>query len=138
MRHIRQPTLALAVTLASLGACRHDGSAGPSPLLAAGTYVLESTTGRGAASGTIVLSAAGTAERRVRYPLAGGGLSAESVARGTFRLRDDGTVDLRLSEGDGPSPYIWRPLTNLNAGLLQLRHPDPADGPDIVESYRRQ
>ena len=73
----------------------------------------------------------------MRYALADGRLSAEYVARGTFRVAGDGTVDLRLREDDGRSAYVWRPRASLTGAVLRLRHPAPADGPDIVESYRR-
>ena len=127
---------ALAVTLASTVACSGDG-AGPGSVIAYGTYSLESTSGRGPAAGTVTLSPLARAERRVRYALADGRLSTEYVARGTFRVAGDGTVDLRLREDDGRSAHVWRPRTQLIGGVLRLRHPDPADGPDIVESYRR-
>jgi hypothetical protein len=82
------------------------------------------------------LSLYGAAERRVRYARPTGGLSAEYVARGTFRLTGGDAVTFQLREGE--SPYVWRPRATLSGEVLQLRHPDPADGPDIVESYRRQ
>ena len=110
---------------------------GPPAESVAGTYMMTTVTGRGPATGSVTLSAAGEAERRVRYRHSGGELSSEYVARGTFQVRADGTVDLRLRENDGQSPYVWRPLARLNENTLSLRHPDPADGPDIVETYER-
>jgi hypothetical protein len=136
MSHARLTAFALAATLASTGACLGDG-AGPGSVTPYGTYSLESTSGRGPAAGTVRLSPPARAERRVRYALANGSLSTEYVATGTFRVAGDGTVDLRLREDDGRSAYVWRPRTNLTGAVLRLRHPDPADGPDIVESYRR-
>jgi hypothetical protein len=86
----------------------------------------------------MTLSAAGEAERRVRYERSGGDLSAEYVARGTFQPRADGAIDLRLREDDGRAPIAWRPLSQLDGEVLRLRYPDPADGPEIVETYQRQ
>ena len=135
--HARCGLLLVSVVVAALSGCSH-GDAGLSPLLAQGTYTLEAVSGRGAASGSIVLSMAGEAVRRVRYAQPGVSQSMEYVARGSFRLAADGTLDLRLREDDGRSPYVWQPVASLRGGVLQLRFPDPGDGPDIVESYRRQ
>ena len=126
---------ALSLSLTALLACSR-GDVALGPVLTQGTYVLESVSGRGPASGTMLLSLYGTAERRVRYAGSTGGLSAEYVARGTFRLTGGGAVALQLREGE--SPHVWRPRATLSGDVLRLRHPDPADGPDIVESYRRQ
>jgi hypothetical protein len=126
-----------ALCLAALLACDHDERAGFAPRLAlAGTYALESVSGRGPVSGTLVLFATGQAERRVRYRLPDGGLSPEYVARGSFELQAGGVLDLALREDDGRSPYVWRPRATLTGDVVELRHPDPADGPDIVDSYR--
>lgn len=136
MTHPCLATLVLMVTLAPIVAC--TDSAGPSSAAVSGLYVLESVSGRGPATGSATLSRSGEAERRVRYTLPTGGQSPEYVARGTFRLHADGTIDLQLREDDGHSTYIWRPIASLSAGVLRLQHPDPADGPDIVELYRRR
>lgn len=124
-----------AFGVVGLAACEGD-PVGPSP--AAGEYVLEAVSGRGPIDGTIVLSSSGRATRSVRFQVADGGTSREYLAVGSFRVADGGAVDLRLREDGGVSEYEWRPHTTLADGLLQLRHPDPADGPDIVESYRRR
>ena len=127
-------SLSLTALTATLACSRGDGIA-VGPVLTQGTYVLESVSGRGPASGTMHLSLYGAAERRVRYARPDG-LSEEYVARGTFRLGRGGAVTFQLREGE--SPYVWRPRATLSGEVLRLRHPDPADGPDIVESYRRQ
>ena len=128
-------SLVPAALLLLAASCSADGT-GPLAAPYAGTYVLTSVSGHGAATGSVTLSRAGDAERRVRFQQ-GGGLSPEYVARGTIHLRLDGTADLQLREDDGRSPYVWRPLAKLTAGELTIRYPDPADGPDIVETYRR-
>jgi hypothetical protein len=129
----RRPLGALAVSLLILSACKTD-MPGPPAESVAGIYVMTTVSGRGPATGSVTLSATGEAERRVRYRQREGDLSQEYVARGTFHVRADGTVDLQLLE----SGHVWRPLTRLDGDLLSLRHPDPADGPDIVETYKRQ
>lgn len=121
----------------ALAACE-PVTAGLPPSSVAGTYVMVAVTGRGPAEGSVALSSIGAAERRVRYRQSNGSLSAEYVARGTFQVRADRTVDLRLREDAGRSPYVWRPLARVGDGVFVLRHPDPADGPDIIETYERQ
>ena len=128
-------SFALAIGLLALPACGDDGL-GPATERHAGTYPLTAVAGRGPASGTVTLSADGTAERRVRH-LSNGTLSGEDVAQGTFRPRADGTVDLQLRARNGQSEYVWRPTALLHEGLLVLRSYDPADGPDILETYQR-
>jgi hypothetical protein len=126
-----------ALSLSPIAAC-HDGDGVVSPLSASGTYVLESVTGRGPAAGTVLLTPTGQAVRRVRYAQAAAVLSPEWIARGTFSIAGSGVLDLRLREDDGRSTHVWRPSATLVHSVLRIRHPDPADGPDIVESYRRQ
>jgi len=127
-------SVAVAMILAAATAC-HSDATGPGYGLLAGTWTLSSVSGRGPISGGLILSPAGGAERRVRYGRDTG--SPESVARGTYRLRSDGTIDLQLRENDGRSEYVWRPIARVTGGSVEIRHPDPADGPDIVETYRR-
>jgi hypothetical protein len=107
------------------------------PQIAAGTYVLEAVSGRGPVSGAFVLTGSGGAERRVQYAPPRGTGAREYVATGTFRLRAY-SIDFALREDEGRSPYVWRPRGEWSAGRFNIRHPDPADGPDIVETYRRQ
>ena len=127
--------IALGAACAALIGC--SGATAPGGELASGTYVLESVSGRGPAAGTLMLTRGGYAERRVRYTEPNGSLSKEYIATGRFALRDDGTLDLQLREMGAKSDYIWKPETRLIEGRVELRHPDPADGPDVVEAYRR-
>lgn len=131
----RLRSVALALVFVTASAC-HSDSTGPGYAFAAGTYVLTSVNGRGPDSGSLTLSAAGQAERRVRYAQ-GSGTSPEYVARGSYQVGTDGIIDLRLREDDGRSEYEWRPMARLTGRAVELRHPDPADGPDIVERYER-
>lgn len=127
-----------AMLIPLLAACERGVAPGPPPSEVAGTYVMTTVSGRGPETGSLSLSPFGDAVRRVRYRQAGGELSAEHIARGRFLVRADGTVDLRLREDDGRAPHEWRPLARLSNDVFVLRHPDPADGPDIIETYERQ
>ena len=107
------------------------------PTLAAGTYVLEAVSGRGPASGTFVLAGSGEAERRVQYIAPSWMAGVELVAVGTFRLYAD-SIEFAFREDAGRSSYDWTVRGVRSAERFSIRHPDPADGPDIVETYRRQ
>lgn len=128
----------LAVLPLALSACEGGVAPGPSPSEVAGTYVMISVAGRGPVTGRLTLSPSGDVVRRVRYRQSNGELSSEHIARGTFLVRADGSVDLRLREDDGRSTFEWKPLARLSDGVFTIRHPDPADGPDIIERYERQ
>jgi hypothetical protein len=73
----------------------------------------------------------------VRYRNGDGTLSAEEVTRGTFILREDNTLDLRFPATTPGSAYVWKPEATLNAGVLRLQYPHPADGIG-VEVYNKQ
>ena len=126
IRHIASAVLALTAA-----AC--DGATAPStPSDAAGLYVLESVSGRGPASGNMTLTAAGRAERRVRYTSTPGELSSA----GTFEIAPPGILFV-LIEQSSPSSYAWRVRGEWTGRRFTIRYPDPADGPDIVETFRR-
>jgi hypothetical protein len=122
----------VALVLLSATGCRADGT-GPGYSVLAGTYSLTSVSGRGPSSGLLVLSSSGQAERRVRF--ASGSTSPEYVARGSYRLREDGSIELQLREDDGRSEYVWRPAARRIGRAVEIRHPDPGDGADIIETY---
>ena len=128
--------IAAGVVCATLLACSEPTA--PAPAIN-GTYVLESVSGRGPATGTLILTHQGYAERRVRFAERNGALSPEYLARGTAAVRSDNSIDLQLREMNGAlKDHVWTPATRIVDGQIELRHPDPADGPDIVERYRRQ
>jgi hypothetical protein len=105
----------------------------------AGAYVLESQTGRYApVSGTIVLTSDARAERRVRYSTAVADSTREYVVTGTFELHSDDTIHLLLNESCGTSVCVWDVRGTRTADHFTLQYPDPADGPPITETYRRQ
>lgn len=112
--------------------------AGPPLASVAGTYLMTGVSGPGPVSGSITLTSSGDAERRVRYRSSSGVLSSDYVAIGVFQTRTDGTIDLRLREDGGQSQYVWQPLTELRGRVLTVSSLDPADGPNIVETYERQ
>ena len=125
--------VAFVAALMVAAACRGEAT-GPGNSLIAGSYALASVSGRGPVSGSLVLSPTGQAERRVRFTQ--GNSSTEYVARGTYQVRPGGIIELALREDDGRSPYVWRPTAAFVDGRVELRYPDPADGPDIVERYQ--
>ena len=103
-----------------------------------GTYVLESASGRGPITGTLILTRQGYAERRVRFRQPNGGLSKEYLARGRVTVKPDDTIELELREMDLTSDLPWTPSTRLIDGGIEISHPDGGDGPEIVETYRRK
>ena len=86
----------------------------------------------------MVLTSGGQVERKVRYRQPDGSLSSEYVALGTFHVTETSSLEIGLHEDGGKSPYIWKPLATLRDGVLSLEYPDPADGPNIIEMYKRQ
>jgi hypothetical protein len=103
-----------------------------------GTYSLASVTGRGPATGTLVLTRQGYAERRVRFRELGGALSREYLARGTAEFQSDSTILLTLREMDPASPIPWTPDARFTGKGVQIVYYDVVDGSEIVETYRRQ
>ena len=127
-----------AVTLtAVLAGCTER--LGPSDV--AGTYALETVNGmplplpgiNAPVTGTITLTATGGAERRISYTIDEQGTVREFVATGTFQLMGS---ELRLTLQEGT--YLWTPSADLVGTTITLTYPHPADGPDIVESYRHR
>ena len=127
--------LLVLVCVSGSVACRDTVQ--PDQSVAFGSYELESVSGRGPATGSMVFIPGGQAERRVRYRQPDGSLSSELVAIGTFRVTEAQSVELGLHENGGSSPYVWKLTGTLDDGVLTLEYPDPADG-WIVETYRRQ
>jgi hypothetical protein len=128
--------LSTIVSAAAVAGC-HDGLA---PRDVAGTYTLHSVNGTPVplsgvnvlVSGAVTLTALGDAQRRVTYRVAADGTVREFVATGRFRV-EGSVVELALTQ-DG---FVWRPHATLQDGTLTLTYPHPADGPDIIEAYRR-
>jgi hypothetical protein len=126
----------LGASVASVS-CRSSTQPDLDPRLAAGTYILQTVAGRGPVSGTFVLTAYGSAERHVSYAAPAGGTAPDYSAVGSFRLRGD-SIEFALREDGGRSQYVWNPRGNWSATSFYIRYGDPADGLDIVETYRRQ
>lgn len=124
----------LAFVLAvALTACRDEPTV--SPTQAAGTYVLESVSGRGPSTGTITLSSNGRADRQAHFTSQGSPFDQHFV--GSFRIEED-SIAFMLRPSDSSSDFVW-PVTGQWLGTeFTLQYPDPADGPAVVERYRRQ
>jgi hypothetical protein len=116
--------------------CRN--SAEPNQRLAVGAYFLESVSGRGPVAGSMLLIPGGQVERRVRYRQPDGSLSSDYIAVGTYRVTGTSDLEIGLRENGGTSTYVWKPLAKFSDGVLSLQYPDPADGPNIVERYKRR
>ena len=124
------PYLIVAAAVLAFGTgC--DGKSTTQPDAAAGTYVLESVSGRGPAEGTFVLGADGAAQRYVRYA----GSSSLSVMVGSWRI-EAGEIVFGL-QANPINAYMWPVRGEWRGTGFTIRYPDPADGPDIVETYRR-
>jgi hypothetical protein len=106
-----------------------------SPEQAAGTYVLESVTGRGPSTGTFTLTADGRADRRAHFTSQGSPFDQHLV--GSFRIEGD-SIAFSLIPGDMPADFVW-PVTGQWLGTeFTIQYPDAADGPVIIERYRKQ
>ena len=128
--HLLRRSAVLAVLFVA-SSCRNDVQ--PDQIRLNGSYVLESVTGNGPATGTLLFMTSGRVIRTVRYRLPDGSLSAEYVAVGTFRGSTN-AIDFELRENGGSSPYVWS-VSGLGEGnAIILRYPDPADG-FITERY---
>ena len=128
--------LALVTSAIAVGAGCHEGitSAPATPADAAGDYVLQTVIGRGPATGEFILTADGRAERHVRYVVSG---AFEYVATGTFEI-DAGEISFALVQAGTPSVYVWPVRGEWRGSSFTIRYPDPGDGGDIVETYRRR
>jgi hypothetical protein len=109
-----------------------------------GEYTLELVNGvkvpssgqRGHVSGVIRLLPGNVAERVVTYQIDSSGTLREFIAIGSYRIRGE-SLELALREDQGRSQRVWQPRASIRGGVVTLRYPDPGDGPDVVEMYRR-
>jgi hypothetical protein len=130
---VRRSAMLAVVCIAA--SCRNDVQ--PDQVRLNGTYALESVTGNGPATGSLLFMASGLVIRTVHYRLSDGSLSAEYVAVGTFRGSTN-AIDFKLRENGGSSSYVWSVSGSVEeGGVVVLRYPDPADG-WIAERYRPQ
>ena len=121
------------VLCAALAACNPDPTVKPAQ--AAGTYVLESVSGRGPATGTITLKSNGGVDRQAHFTSQGSPFDQRLI--GTFRIDGD-SIAFMLRPSESPADFVW-PVTGQWLGTeFTLQYPDPADGPNIVERYRKQ
>jgi len=130
MRHSLPARRALVLAVALAAAC--SDSTAPTPEHAAGVYTLESVSGRGPTSGSFTLTADGRAERRVRYA----NIANEIVYICSFQL-DGATIAFNLIPGTMPADFVWPVSGQWLGSQFTITYPDAADGPNIVEGYRR-
>ena len=127
-------TTALLVSLALVTACGDSATTPASQSEAAGVYTLASVSGRGPEAGTFVLTADGAATRTVTYPASV--RAGEYVMSGAYTLDGAGGIFFTLSES-AISSYMWPVRGEWRGSTFSISYPDPADGPSIVETYRR-
>jgi hypothetical protein len=130
MRQLRRSRPALVLAVAFAAAC--SDSTAPTPVQVAGVYSLESVSGRGPVAGSFTLTADGRAERRVRYATD----PTEIVFIGSFTV-DGTTIAFNLVPGNMPAAFVWPVAGQWLGSQFTIKYPDPADGPDIIETYRR-
>jgi hypothetical protein len=131
-------TLAAAsavLVLLTIG-CRDATAPGRDTGLATGTYGLVAVSGRGPTAGRFTLTRDGQATRRVQYG-SPDDPGLEYVATGSFALVRPNTIAFALHEGGGPAGHVWHVRGVWRGEEFSIRHPDPADGPDVIETYRR-
>jgi hypothetical protein len=133
MRHLLRSRRALLLAVALTTACS-DSTTSVTPVQAAGVYVLASVSGRGPASGTFTLTADGRAERQVHYASLGSPLDQRLI--GSFTIAGS-SIAFNLVPGDAPASYVWPVRGEWLGSQFTITYPDPADGPDIIETYRR-
>jgi hypothetical protein len=131
MRHLLRPRHALVLALALVSAC--SDSTAPTPVRAAGIYTLAMVTGRGPASGSFILTADGRAERRVRYAT----IPDEVIYVGGFSV-DREKIAFNLLPSGRFGNFPWPVSGQWLGSQFTITYPDPADGPPIVELYRRR
>ena len=130
----RSRAAALLISLVLGTACADSATIPVTPSEAAGVYTLTSVSGRGPETGTFVLTAEGAATRTVQYSASGS--IVESVMTGAYTLDGDRGIFFTLSES-AVSSYMWPVRGEWSGSTFAISYPDPADGPNIVETYRR-
>ena len=134
MRHRPGLSRVLALAAALIAACS-DGTTPVAPAQAAGVYVLASVSGRGPSSGTFTLTADSRADRRAHYTSLGSPYDQHLI--GSFRIEGD-SIAFDLIPGDMPANFVWPVRGQWLGSEFTIQYPDPADGPDIIERYRKQ
>jgi hypothetical protein len=146
-----RPTAIAAAVLLAAASCKDDPTRPPVSAFA-GSYALVSVSGRTLPapygqvmrllSGTLVLRADGTAERRVFYEQPGETLPLLELEQGTFRVGDSGRLIFALSNPVSATQDTIRLVGQVvqEAGPavrgVDIQWGNPMDGPAIVESYR--
>jgi len=127
--------LIAVLPLVAIAACNDTSGPGLFSPFVAGTWDLVSSTGSPYTSGRLVLTAAGGAELRLSGSYSGEPVNTEYD--GTFRLERDGRVQFSFVEPPVSSRPNWMPSGSIEGDHLEIRYPNPADGPDIVLAFVR-
>lgn len=133
MRHLLRSPRSLLFAVALAAAC--SDSTAPAPVRAAGVYTLEMASGRGPVSGSFTLTADGRAERNVHFESRFSPYDQHLI--GSFTI-SRGSIAFELIPSDVPADFVWPVKGTWFGSAFTITYPDPADGPPIVELYRRR
>ena len=135
MRRLRRVPRVLALVAALAGTACSDSTAPVTPAEVAGVYTLASVTGRGPSLGTFILTADGRAQRQAHFETRFSPYDQQLI--GSFKI-EGGTIAFELIPRDVPADFVWPVKGQWLGSYFTITYPDPADGPNIVELYRRQ
>ena len=127
--------LLIAMPLVAATACGDSTGPGIWAPRVAGTWDLVSGDGSPYSTGRLVLSPLGTAELQLSGSYSGEPLNVEYD--GSFRLESDGRIRFTFVEPTMSSRPSWSPGGVVAGERLEIRYPNPADGPDIVLTFGR-
>lgn len=128
-------TIALGALPFAAG-CNEASTSPRDPGDVSGEYVLVTVAGRGPTSAAIALYANGFADRRAQYAAAGP--TGQAFQIGTYTLDSDGIAFSLRDAIAASSIPTWVVRGEWQDDGFFIRYLDPADGPDIVETYRRR
>lgn len=139
-QHPMRSLLTVALALFSLVACDDVAAPAATSEDVSGRYLMMGAEGHplpldapdASQGGEITLTLDGIAVRRVFFSVHPDP-RVEEYGIGTYRT-DGNVLDLRLRDVY-QDEHVWTPGATLEAGVITLRYPNPADGPDIVETY---
>jgi hypothetical protein len=91
-------------------------------------------SGRGPVSGSFTLTADGRAERQAHFESRFSPYDQHLI--GSFTI-DSGGIAFELLPRDLPADFVWPVKGKWLGSGFTITYPDAADGPPIVELYRR-
>jgi hypothetical protein len=92
-------------------------------------------SGRGPVSGSFTLTADGRAQRDVHFESRFSPSDQHLI--GSFTI-DREAITFELIPRDLPADFVWPVKGRWLGSAFTITYPDPADGPPVVEFYRRR